>query len=98
MGSRQLHVLAGDQAGAALVGQVQPQPIDRNRQPAAKADQIIDVRDAPDQPGEPASEAQPAEIDNRFFTADRRETTHIPIPERTGRRLVGEPRFYHPAT
>ena len=42
-----LDVLADNQPGAALIGEVRPQPIERDRQAAAKPDQEIDVRGAP---------------------------------------------------
>src|SRR5437763_5401846 len=41
------HVLAGNQPGAALIGQVRPQPVDCDRHAVAEADQKIDVRHAP---------------------------------------------------
>ena len=39
-------VIAGDQAGAALEGEVVPQPAEADREPAAKADQEPDVGEA----------------------------------------------------
>src|SRR3954468_15475137 len=44
----------GDQAGAALAAGVDPEPVDRYREAVAQADQEIDVRDAPDPPGDRA--------------------------------------------
>ncbi len=49
---------AGDQARAALIGEVVPQPVDGDREPAAEADQEPDVGDGPDQPGEEAAELE----------------------------------------
>src|SRR5215470_16930170 len=43
--------LSRDQAGAALEGQIAPKPLERDDEAIAQADQEIDVRDAPDDPG-----------------------------------------------
>jgi len=51
-----VHVLSGDQPGAALVGQVRPEPIDRDSQTIAEADQEVDVGHTPDEPGEAAGQ------------------------------------------
>ena len=51
---------ARDQAGAALEREVVPEPAHRDDQAVAKADQEVDVRDAPQQPGEEAGELERA--------------------------------------
>ena len=56
------HVLPRDQPGAPLVGDIRPQPIDRDRQAVAEADQEIDVRHAPGEPREATGKPQPAEV------------------------------------
>ena len=45
------HVLASDQSGTALIGQVRPQPVNCHRRAVAEADQEIDMCRAPGQPG-----------------------------------------------
>src|SRR5215210_5632163 len=50
--------LAGDEPGAALIGEVVPQPADRHREAAAEANQEPDVRDGPDQPGEETAQLE----------------------------------------
>ena len=42
--------LAGDQARAALEGEIAPEPAEADGDPAAEADQEPDVRDRPEQP------------------------------------------------
>src|ERR1051325_3146569 len=76
-----LHFLAGDQPRPALIGQIRPQPINRDRYAVAEADQKVDVRRSPDQPGDAAGETQPSEIDHCFPPADRRQIAQASIPE-----------------
>ena len=58
-------------ARAALERDIGPHPIERDDDAVAEADQEIDVHDAPDEPGEPAAQAQPAEIHHRGLAPDR---------------------------
>ena len=51
---------ARDQARAALIGKVVPEPIDRDREAASEADQEPDVGNGPDEPGE-----EPAQLEAR---------------------------------
>ena len=44
---------AGDEPRAALKSDVGPEPLRCHDQPIAKADQEVDVGDAPDPPGKP---------------------------------------------
>src|SRR5215212_6909816 len=50
--------LGRDQAGAAFEGEVGPQPLHGDQDPVAEADQEVDVRQAPDEPGQNAGQAQ----------------------------------------
>src|SRR6266699_440721 len=84
------HLLTGYQARAALIGQVRPQPIGRDGDAVAKADQEIDMRQAPHQPGNPAGQGEPAEIDDRFPAADRGEVAEVAVAERRRRPLAGD--------
>src|SRR5947207_2171084 len=86
------HVLAGNQPGAALIGQVRPQPVDRDRHTVAEADQEIDVRRTPGHPCEATGQAQPAEIDDRLAAADRRQIAEIAVAEWSGRGFASYPR------
>ena len=51
---------AGDQPGAALERDVVPEPVGRDHEPVAEADQEVDVRDAPQQPGDEARQLEAA--------------------------------------
>jgi hypothetical protein len=58
LGSLHLAAPPGDQARAALVADVNPQPVERDAQPVADADQKVDVGEAPQPPGELALVAE----------------------------------------
>src|SRR6266700_3836672 len=61
-----------DQPRGALVARVDPEPAQGDAEPMAQADQKVDVRDAPDPPGEGAAELDRSEIDHRQPLADLR--------------------------
>src|SRR5207237_71405 len=65
--------VAGDQPRAAAISEPGPDPVEEDRHPAAKADQEKDVDDAPEHPGDWASQLDPAEIGDRRVAADRGE-------------------------
>src|SRR5258706_5602705 len=73
---------AGDQAGAALKGDIGPDPLDQDTDPVAKADQEKDVDDAPEQPGKKTAHPDPTEIGNRTAAPDGGEVSHIHVAER----------------
>ena len=86
----------GDDARAALVREVRPGPVDHHHQPVAKADQEVDVREQPEQPGREAAEAQRAEarhgeLDDRGLAADGRQVAVVAVAERAAsvRRAAG---------
>src|ERR1043166_9134006 len=74
-----------DEPGAALAAGVDPQPVDRDGEPGAQADQEIDVGDAPDPPRDRAAHFDAAEIDHRRALADLREIAGMAIDKRAGR-------------
>src|SRR5207245_7474842 len=76
---------AGDEARAALVGDVGPEPVEQHRQPVAEADQERDVDGAPEQPGEPAAQLDETEIADRDLAPDGREIAGMPVAERCRR-------------
>src|SRR5215472_10156693 len=76
---------SGDQPRAALEGDVRPQPFQQHDNPIPKADEEGDVDEAPQQPGETAIEADPAEISDGAAAADGREAAEIAINERCDR-------------
>src|SRR5262245_11875636 len=74
-------VEAGDQPAAALERDVAPRPVERDRKPVLEADQKIDVRHAPQQPGEESGELELAELRDGAFAPDGRERAEIAIAE-----------------
>ena len=66
-----------DQAGAALVADVIPQPTDRDAEPVAYTDQEIDVRNAPYPPCQRAAQLDPSKVDHRQPLADLREAAGV---------------------
>ena len=77
-----LRVGPGDQPRAALERDVVPRPVERHDDAVAEADEEVDVRDAPQQPGEEAGERQPAELDDGALAPDGRERAGILEAER----------------
>src|SRR3984885_2529177 len=87
LGSLYLAAPPGDEARAALVTHINPQPVDRHAQPVADADQKVDVGEAPQPPGELALELDPAEVDHRPPLADRGQISRVLVAK--GRRRGG---------
>src|SRR5690606_37334752 len=83
-------------ARTALAGQVDPQPAHGHEQPFLEVDQEVDVGDAPNPPGEPAGEAEPAEVDHRRPAADGGEIALVPIAEGQGLGVAGKTGADHP--
>ena len=79
------------------IGQVRPEPLHRHDEAAAEVDQEIDVGDAPQPPGEPARDLEPAEIGDRRAAPDGGERSGVAIAERSGRLAAGEARGDHAA-
>src|SRR3954468_22185406 len=74
-----------DQPGAALLARVDPQPVDRDAEPVAQADQEIDVGDAPDPPRQRAAQFYAPEIDHRQPLADLRQVARMLVRKRRKR-------------
>ena len=74
-------IAAGDEAGAALVGQIRPCPLDHYQQAIAESNQEKDVDEQPCQPGEIAGEHELAELGNGGGAADRGQAAFIVIME-----------------
>src|SRR4051812_5147109 len=73
-------------AGISLLAPVGRRPIDEYDETIAKADQEVDVREQPEEPGEETAELEMPggrhEIDDRRVPPDGRERAVIAIPER----------------
>src|SRR5215831_17223045 len=82
----------GDEPGAALEGDVVPQPDERDQEAVADLDQEEDVDHAPEQPAEEAGQLDAAELHHGGVAADGGEVALVAVAER--RRLIGpgEPR------
>ena len=70
---------SGDQACTALEGEVVPRPVHCDDGAIAKSDQEVDMRDAPEEPGEESLEFDAAQFHHRALASDRRERPEIPI-------------------
>src|SRR5580658_1283423 len=68
-GGRTLIALS-DQAGAAIAGDVDPEPAQGDGKAIAHADQEVDMGEPPDPPRHPAAHLDPAEVDDRRALAD----------------------------
>ena len=84
-----------DQPGAALVGQIRPEPFERHDQAIAEADQKIDMHKAPGEPAEPAAQPEPAKIRDRLAPANYSHAADVAIPEGPGFGSAGEPGCDH---
>src|SRR5258706_5620722 len=71
----------GYQTAAALITDVDPQPVEDNAQPIAYADQEIDVRKAPDPPGKRPAQLDAAEIDDGQPLSDRGQAAGMSVTE-----------------
>src|SRR5689334_24360008 len=81
---------AGYQASAPLEGEIGPDPLDQDTHPVAKADQEKDMHRTPEQPGQQAADAKPAEIGDGAAAPDGREIADIDIMEWFRRRPAFE--------
>src|ERR1700733_12975684 len=70
-----------DQARAALLARVDPQPAHRDAEPVAQADQEVDMRDAPHPPRQSAAQFYAAEIDHRQPPADLCQAAGVLVDE-----------------
>src|SRR5918995_1280195 len=75
---------AGDEAGTAVEGEVGEEPLERDQQPVAEADELDDVKAGPGQPGVEAGERNAVDVGNRPVAADRRHVAQVLVAERTG--------------
>src|SRR5580704_10465879 len=87
---------ARDEPCATLECDVVPRPAHGYDQSITEADQIIDMRHAPESPRNEPGEPQTSELRHRAFAADRRHGAEIAItegrrrpPNRAGRQQVG---------
>src|SRR5437879_1983552 len=71
----------GNQARAALTGQVRPEPLRLDAKPVLQLRQRKHVQRGPDQPGQEAASAQPTGLEDRKILADHRHVTFVPVPE-----------------
>src|SRR5437773_11058599 len=74
--------ILSNQARATLVGEIAPQPLDRDHQPVLESDQQIDMDKCPEAPGEPALQPPPAKIEDRSMPADDRRVSSVMEYER----------------
>src|SRR5262249_17990952 len=66
---------------ASVEGHIGPQPIERDDDARAEADEKINMGKDPKEPGEAAGECHPAEIDDCFVAPDRCQTALMLIAE-----------------
>ncbi len=86
----------GDQPGAALEGDVAPQPGQGDDEAIAQPDQKINVHHAPEQPADKAPELNRSELHHGGAPADRGQHAHVSIAERR-HGPAGEARDNEPA-
>ena len=72
----------GDEAGATIECCIGPGPIEEDDDAVAEADEEPEMREAPQQPGEKAGEADAAEIGDRRLAADGGEIAEVGVAER----------------
>ena len=72
-----------DQARAALVPRVYPQPIERDAQRVTYTDQKVNMGNAPDPPRDSTAQPAPSEVDYRATLADLCQAAGMLIAERT---------------
>jgi len=73
--------VAGDEARAALVGHVRPEPLDENQQAIAEANQEENVNEEPGKPGDEAGDVNFAELRDGGVAADGGQRTLVPVVE-----------------
>src|SRR6266542_2937728 len=54
--------LARDEPGAALPGQIGPRPLEQDDEPIAKADEVEDVHETPEEPGGESGQPNPSQV------------------------------------
>jgi len=72
----------GDQAGAALVGNVRPRPLDKYQDPIAKADKEEDVNKEPRKPGNEPRDMDLPKLRDTRGPPNRRQAALVPIMKR----------------
>src|SRR5216684_1539608 len=72
---------AGDQAGAALVGEIGPGPLDENQQAVAKSDEEKNVDEKPGQPGDESGDVNLAELGDGGGAADGGQAAFVVVVE-----------------
>src|SRR5438067_5604928 len=72
-------VVAGNDAGATVIGHISPGPIHEHGEPVAESDQKPNMGEAPDQPRQKSGKVKAAEIRNRSLAADGSEITEVAI-------------------
>src|SRR5262245_7799147 len=86
-----LRVLAGDEAGAALVGEPGPAPVDEHQQLVAERHEVEEVDEEPREPGGEARELQAEGRRDGAGAADRRHRPLVLVDEGLGRLPAREP-------
>src|SRR5918999_4635604 len=81
---RPFRMMAGDQPGTPLEGQIIPDPGECDEQAVAGPDQEVDLGGAPQHPSDPTAEPHPAEIGDRRLSSDGRQVAEVPVAERLG--------------
>jgi hypothetical protein len=77
----QQHQVLTDQAGAPLKCEIFPDPIDRNYRAVSRADEEVDVNNAPNKPSETPCEPYPGETNDGCFPTDCRKVSLVTINE-----------------
>src|SRR5438067_11805958 len=73
----------GDQARAALAGEIRPEPLALHTQPVLQLRQGEDMNKRPYQPRQEAACAQPAPLQHRVILTDDGHVALVEIAERT---------------
>src|ERR1041385_2561893 len=79
---------SGDQPRGTLVGHIGPGPFDQHQHAVAESDQVQDVDEYPEEPGEEAGEVQSAEVGDRGGATNGRQVSLVQIDEEIGRAHV----------
>src|SRR3954454_3343902 len=70
-----------NQSGAALIREIVPQPVERHDDTLSRPYQVVDMGNAPEDPGNEAGQANLPNGDDRGFTTNSREVTIVPVFE-----------------
>src|ERR1019366_8280601 len=79
LGPARQFVAAGNEAGAALVGEIRPCPLDHHEQSIAEPDQEKNVDEQPREPGEIAGQLELAELGDGGGAADRGQAAFVVV-------------------